>query len=89
MAKVSTLDLQDKEVGTSETRLEGKRFQVEPFYRVTLGKAKRNLSNFSCCKRAGHVMPVLADAAARRRTSRYPEIELVFSVGSICFKFAP
>ena len=31
MAKVSTLDLQDKEVATSETRLEGKRIQVEPF----------------------------------------------------------
>jgi hypothetical protein len=31
LAKVSTLDLQDKEVGTSETRLEGKRIQVEPF----------------------------------------------------------
>ena len=31
VAKVSTLDLQDKEVGTSETRLEGKRIQVEPF----------------------------------------------------------
>lgn len=31
VAKVSNLDLQDKEVGTSETRLEGKRIQVEPF----------------------------------------------------------
>ena len=31
VAKVSTLDLQDKEVGTSETRLDGKRIQVEPF----------------------------------------------------------
>jgi hypothetical protein len=31
IAKVSTRDLQDKEVGTSETRLEGKRIQVEPF----------------------------------------------------------
>ena len=31
VAKVSTLDLQDKEVGTSETRLEGKRIQVESF----------------------------------------------------------
>ena len=31
VAKVSTLDLQDKEVATSETRLEGKRIQVEPF----------------------------------------------------------
>ena len=31
VAKVSTLDLQDKEVGTSETRLEGNRIQVEPF----------------------------------------------------------
>lgn len=31
MAKVSTLDLQDKEVGSSEVRLEGKRIQVEPF----------------------------------------------------------
>src|SRR5947208_5973392 len=31
VAKVSTRDLQDKEVGTSETRLEGKRIQVEPF----------------------------------------------------------
>jgi len=30
LAKVSTRDLQDKEVGTSETRLEGKRIQVEP-----------------------------------------------------------
>jgi len=31
VAKVSTRDLQDKETGTSETRLEGKRIQVEPF----------------------------------------------------------
>jgi hypothetical protein len=31
MAKVSVRDLQDKEVGTSEVRLEGKRIQVEPF----------------------------------------------------------
>jgi hypothetical protein len=31
VAKVSTRDLQEKEVGTSETRLEGKRIQVEPF----------------------------------------------------------
>ena len=31
VAKVSTLDLQDKEVGTSEVRLDGKRIQVEPF----------------------------------------------------------
>jgi hypothetical protein len=31
VAKVSTLDLQDEEVATSETRLEGKRIQVEPF----------------------------------------------------------
>jgi hypothetical protein len=31
VAKVSTRDLQDNEVGTSETRLEGKRIQVEPF----------------------------------------------------------
>ena len=31
VAKVSTRDLQDKEVGTSEVRLEGKRIQVEPF----------------------------------------------------------
>jgi hypothetical protein len=30
VAKVSTLDLQDREVGTSEVRLEGKRIQVEP-----------------------------------------------------------
>jgi hypothetical protein len=30
IAKVSTRDLQDNEVGTSETRLEGKRIQVEP-----------------------------------------------------------
>ena len=30
LAKVSTLDLQDKEVGASEVRLEGKRIQVEP-----------------------------------------------------------
>ena len=30
-AKVSTRDLQDKEIGTSEVRLEGKRIQVEPF----------------------------------------------------------
>jgi hypothetical protein len=31
VAKVSTRDLQDNEVGTSETRLQGKRIQVEPF----------------------------------------------------------
>jgi hypothetical protein len=31
VAKVSTRDLQDKEVGTSEVRLEGRRIQVEPF----------------------------------------------------------
>jgi hypothetical protein len=31
VAKVSTRDLQDKEIGTSEVRLEGKRIQVEPF----------------------------------------------------------
>ncbi len=31
LAKVSTRDLQDKEVGTSEVRLEGKRIQVESF----------------------------------------------------------
>ena len=31
VAKVSTRDLQDNEVGTSEVRLEGKRIQVEPF----------------------------------------------------------
>src|SRR5215475_10708314 len=31
VAKVSTRDLQDKEVGTSESRLEGSRIQVEPF----------------------------------------------------------
>jgi hypothetical protein len=31
VAKVSTRDLQDKEVGTSESRLEGKRIEVEPF----------------------------------------------------------
>lgn len=31
VAKVSTRDLQDKETGTSEVRLEGKRIQVEPF----------------------------------------------------------
>lgn len=31
LAKVSTLDPKGKEVGTSETRLEGKRIQVEPF----------------------------------------------------------
>ena len=31
VAKVSTLDLKDNEVATSETRLEGKRIQVEPF----------------------------------------------------------
>ena len=31
VAKVSTRDLHDKEVGTSESRLEGKRIQVEPF----------------------------------------------------------
>jgi hypothetical protein len=30
VAKVSTRDLQDTEVGSSETRLEGKRIQVEP-----------------------------------------------------------
>jgi hypothetical protein len=30
-AKVSTRDLQDKEVGTSEVRLEGRRIQVVPF----------------------------------------------------------
>jgi hypothetical protein len=30
-AKVSTRDLQDKEIGTSETRLEGKRIDVESF----------------------------------------------------------
>jgi hypothetical protein len=30
-AKVSTRDLQDNEVGTSEVRLEGKRIQVVPF----------------------------------------------------------
>ncbi|MGC2062310.1 MAG: hypothetical protein WA610_04980 [Thermodesulfovibrionales bacterium] len=30
-AKVSTRDLQDNEIGTSEVRLEGKRIQVEPF----------------------------------------------------------
>ena len=31
VAKVSIRDLQDKQVGTSETRLEGRRIQVEPF----------------------------------------------------------
>ena len=31
VAKVSTRDLQDNEVGTSEVRLQGKRIQVEPF----------------------------------------------------------
>jgi hypothetical protein len=31
VAKVSTRDLQDKEVGTSEVRLEGRRIQVVPF----------------------------------------------------------
>lgn len=31
VAKVSTRDLQDIEIGTSEVRLEGKRIQVEPF----------------------------------------------------------
>jgi hypothetical protein len=31
VAKVSTRDLQDKEIGTSEVRLEGKRIQVEQF----------------------------------------------------------
>jgi hypothetical protein len=31
MAKVSTRDLQDAEIGTSEVRLEGKRIRVEPF----------------------------------------------------------
>ena len=31
IAKVSTRDLQDNETATSETRLEGKRIQVEPF----------------------------------------------------------
>ena len=31
MAKVSTRDLQDNKVGTSEVRLEGKRIQAEPF----------------------------------------------------------
>jgi hypothetical protein len=31
VAKVSTPDLQDNEVGTSEVRLEEKRIQVEPF----------------------------------------------------------
>lgn len=30
-AKVSTRDLQDRELGTSETRLEGKRIEVESF----------------------------------------------------------
>jgi len=30
VAKVSTRDLQDKEIGTSEVRLAGKRIQVEP-----------------------------------------------------------
>lgn len=31
VAKVSTRDLQDNEVGTSEVRLQGERIQVEPF----------------------------------------------------------
>jgi hypothetical protein len=31
VAKVSTRDLQDNEVGTSESRLDGRRIQVEPF----------------------------------------------------------
>jgi hypothetical protein len=31
VAKVSTRDLQENEIGTSEVRLEGKRIQVEPF----------------------------------------------------------
>ena len=31
VAKVSTLDLQDKEIGASEVRLQGKRIEVEPF----------------------------------------------------------
>jgi hypothetical protein len=31
VVKVSTRDLQDTEIGTSEVRLEGKRIQVEPF----------------------------------------------------------
>ncbi len=31
VAKVSTRDLEDKEVGVSEVRLNGKRIQVEPF----------------------------------------------------------
>jgi hypothetical protein len=31
VAKVSTRDLQDKEIGTSEVSLEGKRIQVDPF----------------------------------------------------------
>jgi hypothetical protein len=31
VAKVSTRDLKDIEIGTSEVRLEGKRIQVEPF----------------------------------------------------------
>ncbi len=31
VAKVSTRDLQDKETGASEVRLQGKRIQVEPF----------------------------------------------------------
>ena len=31
VAKVSTRDLKDDEIGTSEVRLEGKRIQVEPF----------------------------------------------------------
>jgi hypothetical protein len=31
VAKVSTRDLQDKEISASEVRLEGKRIQVEPF----------------------------------------------------------
>jgi hypothetical protein len=31
VAKVSVRDLQDKEVGTSDVRLEAKRIQIEPF----------------------------------------------------------
>ncbi len=31
VAKVSTRDLEDKEIGISEVRLQGKRIQVEPF----------------------------------------------------------
>lgn len=31
VAKTSIRDLEDKEVGTGESRLEGKRIQVEPF----------------------------------------------------------